>query len=157
MPKPPDSKYGHALVWLRIGPAEPAINGISGAEDGCGLFVGNLVGNQVRSVGVHQHVLGVTALHIAPRTLQIGAEHPAATLATFAASAGGLNPSGANAVAYLPGGHVRSHGNDLADRLVAEDSGKWSRKVSESLVHIGIADAACVHFHQYLTRTRLRL
>src|SRR6266403_1578804 len=54
---------------------------------------------------------------------------------------------GAHAVAYLPCGYVRSRANDLADRLVAEDSGKWSWKVSERLVHIGIADAACVHLH----------
>src|SRR5262249_56471754 len=112
MPKPPDSKYGHALVWLRIGPAEPAINGVPGAEDRRGLLVGNLVGNQVRSVGVHQHVLGVTSLRFAPRALQIGAEHPAAALAPFAASAGGLNPCGAHAVAYLPRGIVRGRGND---------------------------------------------
>src|ERR1700756_2711886 len=157
MPKPADSKHGHALVRLRIGPAEPAINGIPGAEDRCGLLVGNLVGNQVRSVGVHQHVLGVPALRFAPRALQIGAEHPAPALAPFAASAGGLNPRGAHAVAYLPCGHVRSRGNDLADRLVAEDSGKWSWKVSERLVHIGIADAACVHLHQHLTGAGLRL
>src|SRR5262249_58607861 len=124
MPKPPDSKYGHALVWLRIGPAEPAINGVPGAEDRCGLLVGNLVRNQVRSVGVHQHVLGVTALRFTPRALQIGAEHPATALAPFAASAGGLNPCVAHSVAYLPRGHVRSRGNDLADRLVAQSSGE---------------------------------
>src|SRR3984893_5134069 len=47
MPKPADSKYGHALVRLRIGPAEPAINRIPGAKDRCGLLVGNLGGNQV--------------------------------------------------------------------------------------------------------------
>jgi len=69
VPKPADSKYGHALVRLRIGPAEPAINGIPSAKDRCGLLVGNLVGNQVCSVSIHQHVLGVTALRIAPRTL----------------------------------------------------------------------------------------
>src|SRR5262249_57394762 len=72
MPKPADSKYGHALVRLWIGPAEPAVDRIPGAEDRRGLLVGNLVGNQVRSVGVHQHVLGVTALRFAPCALQIG-------------------------------------------------------------------------------------
>src|SRR6516162_2638579 len=157
VPKPADSKYGHALVRLRIGPAEPAINGIPGAKDRCGLLVGNLVGNQVGSVGVHRHVLGVTALRIAARALQIGAEHPAAALAPFAPSAGGLNPCRADAVADLASGHIRTHGNDLAHRLVAKDSRKLSGKVSKRLVHIGVADAACMHLHLHLTRTGLRL
>src|SRR5215468_12082942 len=157
MPKPTDSKYGHALVRLRIGPAEPAINGISGAKDRCSLLVGNLVRNQIRSVCVHQHILGVTALCICPGALQIGTEHPSAALAPFAASAGGLNPRRANAVAYLASGHIRSRGDDLAHRLVTKDSRKWSRKVSKRLVHIGVADAACVHLHQHLTWSRLRL
>src|SRR4029077_18936239 len=116
-----------------------------------------LVGNQVSSVGVHQHVLGMTALRLAPCALQKGAEHPATALAPFAASAGGLNPCRADAVAYLASDHIRSHGDDLAHRLVAKDSGKWSGKMSKSLVHIGIADAACVHLHTHLTWSRLRL
>src|SRR5215470_13730505 len=147
MHKPADSKYGHALVRLRISPAEPAINGIAGAKDRCGLLVGNLVGNQVRSVGVHQHVLGVTALHITARALQKGAEHPAAALAPFAASAGGLNPCRTHAVAYLATAHIRSHGDDLPHGLVAKDSGKWSGKVSKGLVHVCEADSACSHLH----------
>src|SRR5690242_6289126 len=98
MPKPAASKYSHSLVRLRIGPAEPAINGIPSAKDRRGLLVGNLAGNQVCSIGVHQHVLGVTTLRLAPRALQIGAEHPAAALAPFAASAGGLNPCRADAI-----------------------------------------------------------
>ena len=60
-------------------------------------------------------------------------------------------------VAYLASGYIRSHGDDLAHRLVAEDSWKLSRKVPKRLVHIGVADAACVHLHQYLTCSRLRL
>jgi len=48
-------------------------------------------------------------------------------------------------------------GNYLADRLVTEDSGKWSWNVSECFVHVGIADAACVHLHQHLIRPGLRL
>src|ERR1700730_2438342 len=54
-PSPPDSKYGHALVRLGLGPTKPAINGVPGAEDRCGQLVGNLVRNQVGGVGVHQH------------------------------------------------------------------------------------------------------
>src|ERR1700740_2860200 len=100
-PSPPLPSTGHALVRLRIGPAEPAINRIPGAKDRRGLLVGDLVGNQGSSVGVHRHVLGVTALRISPRAFQIGAEHPAATLAPFAASTGGLNPCRADAVADL--------------------------------------------------------
>src|SRR5262252_4492273 len=157
MPKPPDSKYGHALVRLRIGPAEPAINCISGAKDRCGLLVGNLVGNQVCSVGVHQHVLRVTAWRITPCALQIRAEHPAAALAPFAASAGGLNPCRADAVARLPSGHIWSQGDDLAHRFVAKDPRKLTGKVSKGLVHIGVADPARVHLHQDLAWPRLRL
>src|SRR5215470_1659696 len=157
MAKPADSEYCHTLVRLRIGPAKPTINGIPGAKDRSGLLVGNLVGNQVSSIGVHRHVFSVTALYVAPRALQIGAEHPAAALAPFAASAGGLNPCRADAVADFASGHIRSYGNDLAHRFVAKDSRKLSGKVSKRLVHIGVADAACVHPHQHLTWSRLRL
>src|SRR5216684_7948393 len=107
--EPADPKHGHALMRLGIGPAEAAIDCVTSAEDrGC-LLVGNLVGNQIGGVGIHQHVLGVTAWYIEPRTLQIGAEHPAAALAPFAASARGLNPCGAHAIACLSGGDVGSH------------------------------------------------
>src|SRR5437667_3546240 len=157
VPKSTDPEHGHALVRLGIRPAEPAIDRVTGAEDrGC-LLVGNLVWNQIGGVGVHRHVLGVSALCIEPRTLQIGTEHSAAALAPFAASARGLNPCGADAIAYLSRGDVGSHDNDLADRLVTEDAGKWAWNVSECFVHVGIADAACAHFHQHLTGSGLRL
>ena len=45
----------------------------------------------------------------------------------------------------------------LADRLVTEDSRKWSWKVSKCLVDVGIADATCAHLHQHLTGSGLRL
>src|SRR5712672_4685095 len=101
MPKPANPEHCHALVRLGIGPAEPAIDGVTGAEDRGRLLIGNLAGNQVSSIGIHQHVLGVTALYIDPRALQIGTEHPAAALAPFAAPARGLDPCGAHTVAYL--------------------------------------------------------
>jgi hypothetical protein len=68
-----------------------------------------------------------------------------------------LNPCGAYAVTYLPGGDVGSHGRDLAYRLVTEDSGKWSWDVAEGFVNVGIADATCAHLHQHLTGCGLRL
>ena len=34
VPKPANTEHGHALMRLRIGPAEPAIDGVTGAEDG---------------------------------------------------------------------------------------------------------------------------
>src|SRR6202171_1135422 len=101
---------------LGIGPAESAIDGVTRAEDRGRLLIGNLVWNQVGGVGIHQHVLGVTALYIEPRALQIGTEHPAATLAPFAAPARGLNPCGADAIPYFPRYDVRGDCNDLADR-----------------------------------------
>src|SRR2546426_3474655 len=142
---------------LGIRPAKAAIDRITSAKDrGC-LLIGNLVGNKVGCVGIHQHVLGVSALCLNPCTLQIWTEHSAATLAPFAAPASGLNPSGTNRVADLSRGDVGSHGTDLADRLVAEDSGEWSRQVSERLMYVGVADAACMHLHEHLVRSGLRL
>src|SRR6202040_922026 len=113
------SKHGHALVRLGIGPAQSAVDRVARAEDrGC-LLVGNLVGYQIGGVGIHQHVLGVSALCLNSCALHVGTEHSAATLAPFAAPAGGLNPGGAHAVAHLPRGDVGSTGNDLAHWLVA--------------------------------------
>src|SRR5438552_1455567 len=59
--------------------------------------------------------------------------------------------------AYLSRGDVGSHRNDLADRLVAEDSGEWSGQMSERLMDVGVADAAGMHLHEHLIRSGLRL
>src|SRR5262249_27440441 len=130
---------------LGIGPAEPTIDRVTGAEDrGC-LLVGNLFWNQIGGIGIHQHVLGVTTLYMKPCALQIWAEHLAAALAPFAAPTRGLNPCGTHAVAHLSRGDIRSHGYNLAYRLVAQDFGKLHWNVSECFVHVGIADTACMH------------
>src|SRR5205823_9493372 len=121
------------------------------------LLIGNLVGNKVGCVGIHQHVLGVSPLCLNSCALQIGTKHSAATLAPFAAPASGLNPGGTHAVADLSRGDVGSHGDNLADRLVAEDSGEWSGQVSERLMDVGVADAACMHLHEHLIGSGLRL
>src|SRR2546426_6108248 len=157
VPKAADPEHSHALMRLGIGPAEPAIDRVTSAEDGGCLLVGNLVGDKIGCVGIHQHVLGVSALCLNSCTFQIGTEHSAATLAPFAAPASGLNPSGTHTVADLSRGDVGRHGNDLADRLVAEDSGEWSGQMSERLMYVGIADAACMHLHEHLIRFGLRL
>src|SRR5882762_1769847 len=53
VPKAADAEHGHALMRLGIGPAEPAIDRVTGAEDrGC-LLIGNFVGNQIGGVGIH--------------------------------------------------------------------------------------------------------
>src|SRR5258707_1010040 len=83
MPKPADPEHGHALMRLGIGPAEPAIDGVTGAEDRGRLLIRDLVRNQVGGVRIHQHVLGVTAFYIEPRDLQIGTKHLAATSASL--------------------------------------------------------------------------
>src|SRR5271156_4317761 len=104
-------------------PTEPAVDRITSAEDrGC-LLIGDFVGKKVGCVGIHQHVLGVSALRLNPCAFQIGTEHSSATLAPFAAPASGLNPSGTHTIADLSRGDVGSHGNNLTDRLVAEESG----------------------------------
>src|SRR5580700_2524287 len=104
---------------LWVGPAEPAIDGVTGAKDRGRLLIGNLLRNQVGGVGIHQHVLGVTALYVDPRALHVGTEHPAAALAPFAAPARGLNPCGTHAVPCLSRRDVGSRGDDLAHWLVA--------------------------------------
>src|SRR5207302_10861286 len=106
---------------------------------------------------IDHHVLCVSGLPLNPSALQVGTGHPAAKLARFAAPAGGLHPSGTHTVAYLSRGDVGSHRNDLADRVVAEDSGEWSRQMSERLMDVGVADAAGMHLHEHLIRSGLRL
>src|SRR5207247_740295 len=81
----------------------------------------------------------------------------AATLPPFAAPGRGLNPGGTHAGAHLSRGDVLGHAKNLADWLVAEDSGEWSRQVSERLMYVGVADAACMHLHEHLVRSGLRL
>src|SRR5215472_2891677 len=101
MPKPADPQHSDTLMRLRIRPAEPAIDGVTGAEDRGGLFVGNSVRNQVSSVSIHGHVLSVTALRLAPGAFHIGTKHSATALAPFTASTRGLNPCRADAITYL--------------------------------------------------------
>src|SRR5947199_9134662 len=119
MPKAADPEHSHALMRLRIGPAEAAIDRITRAKDGGCLLIGNLVRNEISCVVIHQHELGVPALCPIACALQIRTEHFAPTLAPFAATASGLNPGGADAVANLSRGNAGSHGNNFADRLVA--------------------------------------
>ena len=145
------------VMRLRVGPSEPAIDCVTGAEDrGC-LLVGNFVRNQIGSVSIHQHILCVASRCVKPCAFQIRAEHPAAALAPFTASTRGLNPCGAHTVAYLSRGDFGRYPYDFADRLVTEDPRKLSWNVSERFVYVGIADTACAHLHQYLTGSRLGL
>src|SRR5581483_5048841 len=88
---------------------------------------------------------------------QIRTEHSPTSLAPFAAPAGGLDPGGTHTIADFSSSDIRSHGNNLADGLVAEDAGEWSGQVSERLVYVGVADAAGMHLHEHLIRSGLRL
>src|SRR2546429_4135213 len=92
VPEAADAQHGDALVRHGVGPAQAAPHCIARTEDRSSLFVRDVVWNQESTIGIHEHVLGVTALYIHPRAFLIGAEIPAAALAPFAAPAGGLNP-----------------------------------------------------------------
>jgi hypothetical protein len=61
-----------------------------------------------------------------------------------------LDPCRTRAVANLPRRNLSSHGNDLADWLVAQDSGKYSGEMSECEVYVGVTDTTCMHLHQHL-------
>src|SRR5437868_13430257 len=142
---------------LGIGPAQSAIDGVTRTENGRRLLIRKLVRNQIGCVGVHRHVLGVSALCLTSGALHVGTEHSAATLAPFAATASGLNPGGTHEVTDLPRGDAWGHGNNLANRLVAQDSREWSGQVSERLMYVGVTDAACMHLHEHLIGSGLRL
>src|ERR1700726_319507 len=113
VPEAADAQHGDALVGLGVGPAQSAPHRIARAKDRSGLLVSHIVWNQERTIGIHGHVLGMTALQIDSRVFLIGTEIPAATLTPFAAPAGGLNPGSAHAVAYFSCGNARGHGHDL--------------------------------------------
>src|ERR1700722_13662298 len=104
MPESANTQHGDPLMRLRIGPAQATPDGITGAENRRGLFVGDIVGNQEGGFGVHEHVLGVPALKIDTGIFLFATKHFAAALAPFAAPAGSLNPRGANTVADFPAG-----------------------------------------------------
>src|SRR5260370_4762137 len=80
VPKPADPEHGHALMRLGVGPAEPAIDRVTRAEDWCCLLIGNFVGNGIGFIGVHDHLFALSALCLNSRALQIGTKHSAATL-----------------------------------------------------------------------------
>src|SRR5882672_8078099 len=123
VPEAADAEHGDPLVRLGLGPAQAAPHRIARAKERRGLLVRNIVWNQESTIGIHEHVLRMTALQIHPSAFLIGAEIPASALAPFAAPTGGLNPGGAHAIAYFSGGNVRGHGHNLADRFMTQDSG----------------------------------
>src|SRR5260370_28366227 len=85
VPEAADAEHRDALVWLGVGPAQAAVHCIAGAEDRSSLLVRNAVWNEVGAIGIHGHVLDVTALQIHARAFLISAEIPAAAPAPFAA------------------------------------------------------------------------
>jgi hypothetical protein len=61
-----------------------------------------------------------------------------------------LNPRAAHPIAHFSGFHIGSHGNNLPNWLMTENSRKFSRKMSERLMYVGVTDAARMHLHQHL-------
>src|SRR5271157_4550676 len=108
----PSSRINLSLSgeWEMAMVSKPAVDRVARAEDRRCLLVGNLVGNQIGCVDIHQHVLGVPALCLNSCALHVGTEHSSITSAPFAAPAGGLNPGGTHAVSHLPRRDVGSHG-----------------------------------------------
>src|SRR5438034_9380708 len=86
VPKPADPEHSHALMGLRISPAQPAIDRVPRAEDGGGQLIRILVGNKIGCDGIHQHVLGMSALCISSGALQIGTDYYAASTTPFGAA-----------------------------------------------------------------------
>src|SRR5258708_37303786 len=92
VPEAADAEHGDPFVRFGVSPAQAAPHRIARAEYRGGLLVRDIVWNQEGTIGIHGHVLGVTALEIHPSVLLIGAESPAAALAPFTTPTGGLNP-----------------------------------------------------------------
>jgi hypothetical protein len=62
VPESADPEHSHPLMRLGIGPAEPALDRVPSAEDGCCLLIRDIVGDEIGCVRIHRHVLGVSAL-----------------------------------------------------------------------------------------------
>jgi len=61
-PEAADTEHGDPLVRHGVGPAQAAPHRIARAEDRSRLLVRNIVWNQEGTIGIHGHVLGMTAL-----------------------------------------------------------------------------------------------
>ena len=150
MTKASDADDGDALVRLGIGEAQAAPDGVSGAEDGCGLFVAESVGDKHGGVSKGEHVFGVAALEIDPGRLIILAQLLFPAQAPLAASAAFLNPANADAVSDFAGSDAGAELDDLADGLMSEDARElqWDQAVRE--VNVGVAEAAGVDLNDHL-------
>jgi len=67
-----------------------------------------------------------------------------------------LNPGNADAVADPARCHTRADCDDLTDRFMAKSTRKIAWKLSTSLVHIGVAQAASMDLDENLAWSRLR-
>jgi hypothetical protein len=86
----------------------------------------------------------------------IRTEHRAPVQAPFAPAARGLYPRHADAVADAAGRDTGADGDDLANRLVPEDSRKRPGQIAVRLVNVGIAEPARMDLDEHLVRARIR-
>ena len=156
MPEAANADDSKSLSGLGLPPAQARPNRVTGAENRRGLFIAECFGQEHGGVGVSEHVFCVAAGNLHAGAHGLLAEDWLAASAPLAAAARVLNPGNADPVADPPRCHAGADCDDLADRFMAKSTRKITRKLSTSLVHISVAQAASMDLDENLAWSRLR-
>ncbi|MBV6467961.1 MAG: hypothetical protein PGMFKBFP_03334 [Anaerolineales bacterium] len=131
---------------VEIAQAERAIADRARAQQRRGFGIGQGIGDRVDEVGAEFHILGVSAVHVAARGLELRTEILPPRLAEVALAARGRDPRRADALTALRDAH----------RLMSQNDGQPRRgRPPFDLVQFGAADSAADDAQQYFVRARL--
>lgn len=131
------------LAVLQPGQLQRAVADGAGAEEGCGLDVGEDLRNRVSEGRRNGHGLGVAAAGVAAGGGEPGTQVLAPGAAVLAPAAGRKDPGDADPVALANAAGAGSQRVDPSHRLMAEDDRQAGRRRAPfDLVELGVADAA---------------
>ena len=158
MRRGPEAREAQGLPVFQLGESERTEPDRPRAEQGCGFHVGKGVRDRVHERLGHGHQLGVAAVGIAARGLEVLAQVLLAVATELAPLARRINPGHAHAVAALECVGPVAQGFHPPDDLMAQDDRQPGRRHPPfDLVEFGVADPADAHPNQNFARGRRRV
>jgi hypothetical protein len=146
-----------ALTRLHAAEAQGTIADDTGAQQRRRLFITKDRRNRVGEALGHDGILGVSAIDVIAGERSQSAEILPSATAEFAASACGLKPGDADAIAFLHRAHAFPYLIGDAHCLVSGYDGSLRRReFAFHNVQVGPADAADLHAHANFTWTGFR-
>lgn len=158
MTKPANARYDHPFAGPHFGFLETLVDGDTGAEHGCSGTEFQIVGKSANEFRIGKPVFRKAAIDGITRVLLTWAKSFPAGTARNAASAGGVKPRRAGAVAFLDAGHASADLGDVADAFMAGD--EWwigfDRPIARCGVQVRVANAGRLVIDENFTRAGIR-